>query len=393
MNSFKRKALGIGLIAMGFSSLAKAEAKFEIYGFTQLDYIQDFNRVDPNWQDTLRPSKIAPTDGAYGSDGQASLSAKQSRLGVQTWLPVNGEELYTKLEFDFFGVGSDEGKTTPRLRHAYGQWGNWLAGQTNSLFMDGDIFPNMLDYWGPIGMAFYRNPQIRWAPVRGGNQYLAFALERPGDDIDAGQLRTIDPDVVANAQKDEKYPDFSAQWRTTGAWGHLQLAGLVRQVGFETKTGNHEPSERKTGWGVDLTGSLKLDRGVLKAGVLTGEGIASYMNDGGTDMGPEGTLGNLSAKVVPLTAFLLYYDHSWNEGWMTTLGFSQSEVQNTSLQNNDAFKRGQYASINLVSTAVKNFMYGAEFLWGSRMSKDETTTHDQRVQVTMKYSFSSLDFK
>ncbi len=393
MNAFKKRALGIGLLAMGFSSLAMAEAKFEIYGFAQLDAIEDFNRVDPNWMDTLRPSKIAPTDGAYGSDGQASISVKQSRLGVQSSLPVGGEDLYTKFEFDFFGVGADEGKTSPRLRHAYGQWGHWLAGQTNSLFMDGDIFPNVLDYWGPIGMAFYRNPQIRWAPVRGESQYLAVALERPGDDIDAGQLRTIDPDVVNNARKDEKYPDLTAQWKTYGGWGHLQIAGLLRQIGFESNTANHEPSDRKTGWGVDLTGSVNLPSGKLMAGVLTGEGIASYMNDGGTDMGPEGTLTNLSAKVVPLTAFLLYYDHNWNEKWTSTLGFSQSQVDNTSLQNNDAFKRGQYASINLISKVEKNFLVGGEFLWGSRMSKDETTTHDQRVQFTMKYTFSSLDFK
>ncbi|WP_210415641.1 DcaP family trimeric outer membrane transporter [Bdellovibrio sp. ZAP7] len=392
MNAFIRRALGIGLIAMGFASYAQAEAKLEIYGFTQLDYIQDFNRVDPKWQDTLRPSKIAPTDGAYGSDGQASLSAKQSRLGIQTWLPLSGEDLFTRLEFDFFGVGSDEGQTTPRLRHAYGQWGSWLAGQTNSLFMDGDIFPNMLDYWGPIGMAFYRNPQIRWTPMRG-NQSLSIAIERPGDDIDPGQVRTIDPDVVTNAQKDEKLPDLTAQWKSAGDWGHFQIAGIVRQVGFETKTGNHEPSDSKTGWGVDVTGSVKTGSGKIMAGVVTGEGIASYMNDGGTDMGPEGSLGNLSVKVVPLTAFLVYYDHNWNEKLMSTIGFSQSEVKNTDLQNDDAFKRGQYASINLVSTPVKNFMYGGEFLWGSRMSKDDTTTHDQRIQITMKYSFSSLDFK
>jgi hypothetical protein len=250
----------------------------------------------------------------------------------------------------------------------------------------------MLDYWGPIGMAFYRNPQIRWTPIRG-NQSLAVALERPGDDIDPGQVRTIDPDVVANAQKDEKVPDLTVQWKSAGDWGHFQIAGIVRQVGFETSTGNHEPSANKTGWGVDLTGSMKTGSGKIMAGVVTGEGIASYMNDGGTDMGPEGAPGNLSAKVVPLTAFLLYYDHNWNEKWMSTIGFAQSEVKNTDLQNDDAFKRGQYASINLVSTPVKNFMYGGEFLWGSRMSKDDTTTHDQRIQITMKYSFSSLDFK
>ena len=34
----------------------------ELYGFIQLDAIQDFNRVNPNWDATLRPSRI-PTVG------------------------------------------------------------------------------------------------------------------------------------------------------------------------------------------------------------------------------------------------------------------------------------------------------------------------------------------
>src|SRR5262245_58571347 len=45
--------------------------KFEIFGTAQLDYVQDFNRVDPAWDATLRPSKIPTTEGAFGSDGQA----------------------------------------------------------------------------------------------------------------------------------------------------------------------------------------------------------------------------------------------------------------------------------------------------------------------------------
>ena len=81
-------------------------------------------------------------------------------------------------EFDLFGVGPDEGQTTIRLRHAYGEFGNWLGGQTHSLFMDIDIFPNVIDYWGPSGMVFLRTPQIRWQPVQG-DHYLACAIEYP----------------------------------------------------------------------------------------------------------------------------------------------------------------------------------------------------------------------
>src|SRR5581483_1256799 len=54
---------------------------FEVYGFAQADYIQDFNRVDPAWDATLRPSRIPTTDGKFGSDGQSIISVRQTRFG------------------------------------------------------------------------------------------------------------------------------------------------------------------------------------------------------------------------------------------------------------------------------------------------------------------------
>ena len=62
-------------------------------------------------------------------------------------------------EFELFGTGVDEGQTTFRLRHAYGELGGFGAGQTWSPFMDPDVFPNSLEYWGPTGMVFFRNVQ------------------------------------------------------------------------------------------------------------------------------------------------------------------------------------------------------------------------------------------
>ncbi len=57
-----------------------AEPSFEVYGFAQLDAIQDFNRVNPAWNATLRPSRIPTTEGQYGSDGQTVLSVRQSLM-------------------------------------------------------------------------------------------------------------------------------------------------------------------------------------------------------------------------------------------------------------------------------------------------------------------------
>lgn len=394
MYSCYNKLFIIGLALLTMAPRAKAVEKtgFEVYGFAQVDYNQDFKRVNPNSKDVLRPSRIPVPEGVYGSDGQASLSAKQSKIGMQSWLPIEGSTLYTKIDFDFFGLGVDEGQTTIHLLNAYGQWGNWLGGQTNSLFMDGDEFPNVVDYWGPAGMVFVRNPQIRWTPIQG-DMSFAMALEKPSDDLEASVSATLDPGATLDIQPDEKVPDLTAQWRMSGGWGYFQLGGVVRSIGYESLTSaDNEPSDQITGWGINATTNIKfMEKDRLILGVVSGEGIASYMNDGGNDLAMDGTLAAPEAKALPLLGITAYYDHAWNDKWTSSIGFSQIEVQNTDLQGATAFNRGQYASFNILATPQKNILAGAEFLWGNRKNNDDTDNDDSRIQVTMRYSFSSKD--
>ena len=198
-----------------------------MYGFVMVDAIHDFQRMDPDWDDAFRPSKIPTTEGQFGGDGQSSVSVKQSRFGIKGSMPTGegNTPLTFKFDFDLFGTGDNAGQTTFRLQNAYGEWGSLLAGQTDSLFMDIDVFPNTIDYWGPPGMVFYRNVQIRWTPFRTDNSHFAIAIERPGNDIDGGNVRLIEGFEDAEIQNDEELPDLTAQWRIGGDWGHLQPAG------------------------------------------------------------------------------------------------------------------------------------------------------------------------
>jgi len=388
-----------GLLVAGLGSrvvLAQEEdkdkPKIEVYGFVQADYIQDFDRVDPLWTDTLRPSKIPTVDGLFGEDGQAYLSAKQSRLGVMMNFPTSNKTVFTKFEFDMFGVGGDAGQTTIRLRHAYGQWGDWLAGQTNSLFMDGDIFPNVIDYWGPAGMVFLRNPQIRWTPISGDRSF-AIAIEKPTSDIDSASARELDPDLPPGIQGSTKLPDLTAQFRMNQKWGHLQFAGILRKLGFDTAdTPNNEPKGSDTGWGVDVTSGINVrQKDQVLLGVVYGEGIANYMNDGGVDLAPGGTLADPSAEAVPLLGISAYYNLTWSDKFTSSFGVSQTKVDNRSLQSATSYQRGQYTSANLLYYPTKNVFIGGELLWGQREDNDGSTGDDTRVQISFHFSFSSKD--
>lgn len=385
------------LVSAPAMSADESDRSFEIYGFAQADYIQDIGgRLDPNWDDAFRPSKIC-FDGACGEDGQASISVKQSRFGVKGTMPTGSSTapLNFKFEFDLFGTGVDAGQTTMRLRHFYGEWGQLLAGQTNSLFMDIDVFPNTIDYWGPSGMVFYRNVQIRWTPFRSDNSHFAIAIERPGNDIDSGSIRTIEGLEGVDVRNDEEVPDLTAQYRFGGDWGHVQFGGILRKVGYELRVDPGDPwtEGSETGWGVNVGTVLNvLEKDAVRLQVVYGEGIASYMNDGGMDLAPSadwdsGVVSDLEAEAVPLLGVLAYYDHWWNDRWSSSIGYSFTEVDNTNFQDPGALQKIDYASGNLLYYPAQNLMIGAELMWGERTNNDDASEDDVRFQFTVKYSF------
>ena len=140
------------------------EPKVELYGFAMLDIGYDFGQNDPDWFDVVRPTKLPSFENEFGTDGRYYAGVRQSRFGVKTYLPTGLGELKTIFEFELFGVGVDASQTTFRLRHAWGELGFIGAGQTWSPFMDPDVFPNSIEYWGPTGMVFFRNVQLRITP-------------------------------------------------------------------------------------------------------------------------------------------------------------------------------------------------------------------------------------
>ncbi len=387
--------------AVQYTPAAEKRAKdhnLELYGFLQLDAIQDFKRVNPDWDATLRPSRIPTQEGEFGGNGQSVFSVRQSRLGVKATGTLAERPYEAKFEFDLFGTGVDAGQTTFRVRHMYAKWGPFLAGQTNTLFMDGDIFPNVIDYWGPPGMVFVRTPQIRWTFLNQSGWEAAVALEHPSDDIDPGNIRLIDEDIAENLQSNEELPDFTAAIRYGGNWGHVRLAGILRKIGYDTRgTEDNEPDGNETGWGVNATTAIKLGMATPRLGIVYGRGIATYMNDGGMDLAPSVDVISdgdelillPEAEAVKLLGVSAYVDLQWSKKLSSALGYSFTRVTNTNFQDDNAFHKGEYASANLLWTPVENVLAGGEFLWGRRTDNNGDRGSDTRFQASFKWSFSS----
>ena len=369
------------------------KATFEVYGFAQVDLIQDFQRVRPDWNATLRPTRIPTVEGLYGANGETILSARQTRLGVRGSVPAGAYDVFGRIEFDFFGLGEGRpdagGQNTIRLRQAYGQWGPLLGGLTASLFMDDEFWPTIIDYWGPAGMVFYRNVQIRYTPISGEHTF-AVALERPATDLDP----TGAPVPIDTVAPRSLLPDLTAQYRFAGDWGYVQLAGILRWLGYDTPGQAVQTTGSTVGWGLHASSQVWLMPRKLKllAAVVGGQGISYYMNDATPDLAFGGTLAAPKTEAVPMMGITAYLDVFWSKLFSSSIGYSTSIMFNTALQGPDAFKTGQYASANFLVTPVRNLMFGPEFLWGHRTDKSLAQGTDTRLQVSVKYAFSSLDF-
>ncbi|WP_368411184.1 DcaP family trimeric outer membrane transporter [Pontibacter coccineus] len=55
-------------------------------------------------------------------------------------------QLKGSFEFGFYGSVPDEGQTTFHFRKAFVKLGRFLVGQTECIFTDTDVDPNILDY-------------------------------------------------------------------------------------------------------------------------------------------------------------------------------------------------------------------------------------------------------
>ena len=366
----------------------------EIYGFGQADAIGDFKQNNPDWYDVNRPSKLPSFPEEFGEDGHFYLSPRQSRFGVKGVLPTSAGDVKAVFEFDMFGVGVDAGLTTIRLRHAWGQWKQVGAGQTNSQFMDVDVFPNVLDYWGPNGMLFFRNTQVFWEFYREGDSNATIAIENPGASGDAGVLSSRVE--LQNVKGRFPAPDVTGHYRQGAGWGYVQVGGALRYIAWDDLIPNDkfDLAGHVWGWGFSISSNVKATpNDVLRLQAVYGHGIENYFNDAPVDVGAESQLGNavtpVTGEALPALGLVAYLDHNWNSRWSTAAGYSRVDIQNSDLQAPNAFKVGQYATANLVCTPVQNVTIGGELQWARRENKsDGFSVNDFRVQFSFRYNFS-----
>ena len=166
-----------GLLPGNFSN-----TKYKWYGFVRLDGIFDFNPIGST-DDFVTSSIPVP----QGRGQNAVLTPRYTRIGFDTETPWEWMDwtIKTRIEIDFFNGNTSGafGSFPLRLRFAWVDFGPFLIGQAASLFMDYDVFPNVLDYEGPPGMVLMRQPIAAMRIPVGDRFKVSLGVEQPYSDI------------------------------------------------------------------------------------------------------------------------------------------------------------------------------------------------------------------
>ena len=361
-----------------------------------------------------------------------SMSARESRLSIETRTPSAFGEARTYLEFDFAGcnnfscasVNHVSNNLVPRLRHAYGTLGGLLAGQANSNFRDADADSETLDFGGVAGGAgVVRLPQIRYTqpiPTFFLGGAVSMSIEAPQTDV-ASSTGLVFSDTnasgtpagpnpagiagsVSNNFTKATAPDVTFAYYVPQPWGHVQVSGVVRDLDIQD---GKFLSREFIGWGLHLSGDVKprwfgWDRDYITWQVTGGQGIGRYLNEGSgialaTNAASTGAatvctapgaqpinvtaaacsgLGAASNIIVkPIMAFggNVGYQHRWLPNLRSTISFGirHQDVPSNLIGATQAAainKELITSHLNLIWNPVAFVDLGVEYSWGHRVT-------------------------
>ncbi len=166
--------------------------------------------------------------------------------GSRLYLDINKEtealgNVRAYVEAEFRGDGS-----TFFLRVVTLSLKGFTLGQDWSLMTDHAASAPTIDLVGVGSRTFFRTPQIAYRYNVTDKYSVGASLEYPIIKYDSGD---IVPEVCA--------PDVVMYAQTSGTLGHLKLAGVLRTLPY-CKNNDENDVSTKGGWGIQLSGSLKL---------------------------------------------------------------------------------------------------------------------------------------
>ena len=340
-----------GLIIFGENVAMK------IGGYVKADFIYDFDPIDS-------PERFITTSIPVGALPRTNtrFHARQSRLSFDTRWTSNEQIVRIFLEGDFFA--EDDGY---QLRHAYGEVGSLLVGQTWTTFTDVAAIPATLDVEGSVATVKRRQAQVRWTqPILCEDLTYSLAAEDTRFIIETPVGITGEPRTPS--------PDFVARLRLSKPWGQFQTAYLYRVGAFQPTGGD---VFTRSAWGLNFTGAVPVGdstKGYYQ--ILFGNGIGSYRNL--PDAAPESAT---TDELLGVFGWMGGITHDWNDRLSSNFTYAENTLDNAAFQSPDDVHRTTYLAANLIWSPLDRVKVGIEYLYGLRENVDRAAGSANRLQI------------
>ncbi len=366
-------------------------------GFVKMDTL--FNSVSAG-RDRIGDQQLAMGQipiGAAGERGQIAFHSKESRLWFKSFTPNTWGDINTYIEMDFFGDPAAY-TYTPRLRHAYGSVGHFLAGQTWTTYLNVSALPDTLDVGGSAGaISSLRQSLVRWSqPFNWLDTPMEWqvALEAPRSRLWVDSALEPSLSKSANPNLDgayyttpnaDRYPDIMARLNLNPHWGNVSLVAVGRQVRYTNGSTGYRQAE--WGGGVNMAGRIStfgLDN--IRFMAHYGRGDARYASTNNTFA--DAALDQQGAiELVEAYGGMLSYQHWWDKQWRSNVTYGFAQADYPTYVNTVLTHQAESVHANLLWSPVSQAMLGVEYTYATRELIDGRDGALQRVQFSAKYSF------
>lgn len=313
-----------------------------------------------------------PVNSKMKYSNEFRFNANESRLFTELVNRTKYGLLKIYAEADFANDGN------LRLRQAYGTFKGFTIGKTWSTFMDLGALPNTIDFEGPGGASASRSILIRYSKKFGNSFSASIGCESPEASI-------TNPFGSDNTK--EYVPDFIGRFRVKNPWGHLQFAGVFRDISFQDTLQNKYRA--KQGWGVSFSGNIGFTKSIaLSWQGIYGDGIAGYLVDisgAGLDLVP--TEGSADLMALEAYGFFTAVSIKWTAELSSNFIYSLCKIKEIEHLPDNEYKSGQYTAVNLFWDVLPALKIGMEYLWGERKNKNDEKGNAQRVNLLTKFYF------
>jgi len=357
-----------------------------IYGYAKLDGVYtDTESVSAFYVPAAVPLDSKQDDLA---DNDLYIHAHQTRLGFLSSSDTDYGKLNVRVEGDFYGAGGNQvysNSYTFRIRRAYGELGNLLAGQEWSTFIDLGLYMETIDFGGPAGSLFNRQGMVRWTqPFTNGS--FMFAAENPETTLVGKVLDEEDGMTFTNSRRlgnGEFMPDLVARVNYDASFGHFSIAAMARDLIVDD--GAYDDDE----WGGAVSLNAKFPtfgKDHLNLELNYGNALGRYMESGFADAFLNPVTHDI--ETCDQIGGFVGYQHFWVENLRSTVIYAYAERDNDMNYVTDAIdKKYQSVHANLIWSPVPRVNMGLEYIWGYREVENGDDGDMNRVMAGFQYKF------